>query len=101
MNVVGVKLFRGIVAGEVEPNAATVTSGAIILIIVPGVEAGIVELFAGIKLTGICKSVGRLVGSVTDPVPVEGSVIVVDPVGGRFPPAPITFTGPKQTFPVS
>ena len=56
MNVVGVKLFSGIVAGGVVPNGATVTSGEIILTIVPGVEAGIVELFAGIKLTGIFKS---------------------------------------------
>ena len=41
-NVVGVKLFRGIVGGGVVPIGATVTSGLIMLIIVPGVEAGIV-----------------------------------------------------------
>ena len=34
-NVVGVKLFRGIVGGGVVPIGATVTSGLIMLIIVP------------------------------------------------------------------
>ena len=66
-NVVGVKLFRGIVGGGVVPIGDTVTSGLIMLIIVPGVEAGMVPLLAGIITTGICKSeafvVGRSVGS--------------------------------------
>ena len=49
----GVKLFRGIVAGGVVPSGATVTSGLMMLMIVPGVEAGMVVLFAGISNTGI------------------------------------------------
>ena len=46
---VGVKLFRGIVGGTTVPTGATVIVGVIILIIVPGVVAGIVELLAGIN----------------------------------------------------
>ena len=40
LNTAGVKLFSGIVGGGVEPSGTTVTSGLIMLIIVPGVEAG-------------------------------------------------------------
>ena len=47
--IVGVKLFSGIVGGGVVPTAATVISGDTILIIVPGVEAGILLEFAGIN----------------------------------------------------
>ena len=53
LNTEGVKLFRGIVGGGVVPTGTTVTSGLIILIIVPGVAAGIVATFAGINRTGI------------------------------------------------
>ena len=37
LNVVGVKLFRGIVVGGIVPIGATVTSGLTTLITVPGV----------------------------------------------------------------
>ena len=47
--IVGVKLFSGIVGGGVVPIAATVISGRTILIIVPGVEAGMLLEFAGIN----------------------------------------------------
>ena len=98
---VGVKLFRGIVGGTIDPIGLTEIDGVIILIIVPGVVAGIVELFAGINNTGIFNPVGSNVGSAISPAPVAGSVIVVEPVGGKFSPAPIILTGPKQTCPVS
>jgi len=100
-NIVGVKLFRGTEAGGVVPIGDTVTSGEITLIIVPGVEAGIVPLLAGIVTTGILRSPGRSEGSVTLPVPVTLSVTLTDEVEGVFVPVLITFTGPKQTSPVS
>ena len=53
LKTLGVKLFRGIVVGGVVPIGATVTSGLMMLMIVPGVEAGMVVLFAGISNTGI------------------------------------------------
>ena len=69
----GVKLFRGTVGGGVVPTGLTVTSGFITLIIVPGVDAGIVELLEGINRVGNCKSVGNSVVSITLPVPVIAS----------------------------
>jgi hypothetical protein len=93
---VGVKLFRGIVGGGEVPIGLTEMFGVMILIIVPGVVAGIVELFAGMNTTGICRPVGSRLGSVTSPAPVEGSLMVVEPAGGKLLPAPITLTGPKQ-----
>ena len=53
MKTLGVKLFRGIVGGGVVPIGETVTSGLIMLMIVPGVDAGIVVLLAGMNNTGI------------------------------------------------
>ena len=101
-NVVGVKLFRGIVGGGVVPIGDTVTSGLIILIIVPGVEAGMVPLLAGIIITGICKSValGRRVGSITLPAPVTLSTILTAADDGTLVPVLIMLIGPKQTSPV-
>ena len=96
MKTLGVKLFRGIVGGGEVPIGATVTSGLIMLIIVPGVVAGIVVLFAGIKRTGICKSVGNNVVSRTIPAPVVTSAISKLLFAVTFTPAPIMFTGPKQ-----
>ena len=46
---VGVKLFSGTVGGTTVPTGTTVITGLIILMIVPGVVAGIVELLAGIN----------------------------------------------------
>ena len=100
-NIVGVKLFRGTEAGGVVPIGATVTSGAIILMMVPGVEAGIVPLLAGMVTTGILRSVGRSDGSITLPAPVTESVILTAELDGTFTPVLITFTGPKQISPVS
>ena len=100
-NIVGVKLFRGTEAGGVVPIGDTVTSGLIILIIVPGVEAGMVPLLAGIVTTGILRSPGRSDGSVTLPAPVTVSVIFTAEEDGTFVPVLITFTGPKQISPVS
>ena len=104
-NVVGVKLFRGIVGGGVVPIGATVTSGLIMLIIVPGVEAGMVPLLAGINTTGICKSEafvapGRSVGSITLPAPVTLSTILTAADDGTLVPVLIMLIGPKQTSPV-
>tara|TARA_B100001248_G_scaffold11026_1_gene7146 strand:+ start:2010 stop:2420 length:411 start_codon:yes stop_codon:yes gene_type:complete len=104
-NVVGVKLFRGIVGGGVVPIGDTVTSGLIILIIVPGVEAGMVPLLAGIIITGICKSEafvapGRRVGSITLPAPVTLSTILTAADDGTLVPVLIMLIGPKQTSPV-
>ena len=95
-NVVGVKLFRGIVGGGVVPIGDTVTSGLIMLIIVPGVEAGIVLLLAGIMTTGICKFPGRSVASVTLPAPVTLSITLVAFGDGVFAPVLITLIGPKH-----
>ena len=100
MKTVGVKLFRGIVPGGVVPIGATVISGLTILITVPGVDAGIVELFEGMKSTGICNSVGNRVISIIVPTPVVASVNVILVRSGTFPPAPITLTGPKHISPV-
>tara|TARA_B100000003_G_scaffold34171_1_gene28317 strand:+ start:1875 stop:2081 length:207 start_codon:yes stop_codon:yes gene_type:complete len=47
--IVGVKLFRGIDVGGVVPTGAIVTSGEMILIMVPGVDAGIEAELAGIN----------------------------------------------------
>ena len=47
--IVGVKLFSGIVGGGAVHTGATVISGNTILIIVPGVEAGMLFEFAGIN----------------------------------------------------
>tara|TARA_B100000212_G_C26962579_1_gene359102 strand:- start:33 stop:455 length:423 start_codon:yes stop_codon:yes gene_type:complete len=108
-NVVGVKLFRGIVGGGVVPIGDTVTSGLIMLIIVPGVEAGMVPLLAGIITTGICKSEtlppplvapGRRVGSITLPAPVTLSTILTAADDGTLVPVLIMLIGPKQTSPV-
>ena len=99
LNTAGVKLFSGIVGGGVEPSGTTVTSGLIMLIIVPGVEAGTVETLAGINRTGIDKSVGSTSASVTLPAPVVASVIATPDVG-TFTPAPIIETGPKHISPV-
>ena len=98
---VGVKLFSGTVGGTTVPTGATVTDGFTILIIVPGVVAGIVELLAGINWTGIWRSVGNSVLSATSPIPVTSSVIVTAPATKIPPPALITLTGPKQIWPVS
>ena len=92
---VGVKLFSGTVGGTTVPTGATVTAGLTILIIVPGVVAGIVELLAGINWTGIWRSVGNNVLSVTSPIPVTSSVIVTAPATKIPPPALITLTGQK------
>ena len=92
-NIVGVKLFRGTEAGGVVPIGATVTSGAIILMMVPGVEAGIVPLLAGMVTTGILRSVGRSDGSITLPAPVTESVILTAELDGTFTPVLITFLG--------
>ena len=99
-NVVGVKLFRGIVGGGVVPIGDTVTSGLIMLIIVPGVEAGIVLLLAGIITTGICKLPGRSVASVTLPAPVTLSTTFIALADGTLEPVLIMLIGPKQTSPV-
>tara|TARA_B100001989_G_C24493471_1_gene440866 strand:+ start:771 stop:1220 length:450 start_codon:yes stop_codon:yes gene_type:complete len=117
-NVVGVKLFRGIDGGGVVPIGDTVTSGLIMLIIVPGVEAGMVPLLAGIITTGICKSdvnpptvapspvppplvaPGRRVGSITLPAPVTLSTILTAADDGTLVPVLIMLIGPKQTSPV-
>ena len=77
MKTVGVKLFRGIVDGGIVPIGETVTSGFTILITVPGVEAGIVEILAGIKSTGICRLLGNKLVSVIVPTPVTASVSVI------------------------
>ena len=69
----GVKLFRGTVGGGVEPVGFTVTSGLIKLIIVPGVDAGIVELLEGINNVGNDKSVGSWLTSIILPTPVTAS----------------------------
>ena len=69
----GVKLFRGTVGGGVEPVGFTVTSGLIKLIMVPGVDAGIVELLEGINYVGNDKSVGSWFVSITLPTPVTAS----------------------------
>ena len=45
----GVKLFSGIVGGGAVPTGATVISGNTMLIIVPGVEAGILFELAGMN----------------------------------------------------
>jgi len=102
-NSPGVKLFSGIVGGGVVPIGATVMSGVTILIIVPGVVAGIVELFEGMKLIGSNKSVGRAPGvsSTIDPIPEIASVIITLALSGILDPVPIRFTGPKQTWPES
>ena len=60
LNTAGVKLFSGIVGGGVVPTGETVTSGLIILITVPGVEAGTVATFAGMNNTGIASPVGSI-----------------------------------------
>ena len=49
LNTAGVKLFSGIVGGGMVPTGTIVTSGLTMLIIVPGVEAGMVELLAGMN----------------------------------------------------
>lgn len=100
-NVVGVKLFRGIVGGGVVPIGDTVTSGLIMLIIVPGVEAGIVLLLAGIITTGICKFPGRSVASVTLPAPVTLSTTFIAFAEGMLDPVLIMLIGPKQISPVA
>ena len=101
MKTVGVKLFRGIVPGGVVPIGETVTSGFTILITVPGVDAGMVELFEGIKSTGICKSIGKRVVSITVPTPVTVSVNVKLVIEGTLAPAPIILTAPKHISPVA
>ena len=45
----GVKLFSGIVGGGAVPTGATVISGNTMLMIVPGVEAGILFELAGMN----------------------------------------------------
>ena len=45
----GVKLFSGIVGGGMVPTGTIVTSGLTMLIIVPGVEAGILFELAGMN----------------------------------------------------
>ena len=60
------------------PIGATVMSGVTILIIVPGVVAGIVALFEGMKLMGRRRSEGRPdpgVSSIIVPIPVIESTI--------------------------
>ena len=101
LKTVGVKLFRGIVPGGTVPIGETVTSGLTILMIVPGVDAGIVALFAGMNNTGICRFVASRLRSIIVPMPLVASVIVklLDP--GTSLPAPIILTGPKQISPVS
>ena len=77
------------------------------LIIVPGVEAGMVPLLAGIITTGICKSEtlpplvapGRRVGSITLPAPVTLSTILTAADDGTLVPVLIMLIGPKQTSP--
>ena len=101
MKTVGVKLFRGIVPGGTVPIGATVTSGFTILITVPGVDAGIVDTFDGIKSTGICSSVGSKVVSMIVPTPVTASVNDILVRSGTLPPAPTTLTGPKHISPVA
>ena len=99
-NVVGVKLFRGIEGGGVVPIGDTVTSGLIILIIVPGVEAGIVPLLAGIITVGICRFPGRSDPSKTLPAPVTLSTMLTAAEDGVLDPVLIMLIGPKQTSPV-
>ena len=101
LNTFGVKLFRGTVGGGVVPTGATVTSGLMTLIIVPGVDAGIVELLEGINRVGNCKSVGNKVMSITLPVPVTASERFKLVVAGTLSPAPIILIGPMQISPVS
>ena len=48
LNTDGVKLFSGIADGNCVPIGETEISGLITLIIVPGVVAGMTELFEGI-----------------------------------------------------
>tara|TARA_Y100000287_G_C14189855_1_gene339649 strand:+ start:818 stop:1153 length:336 start_codon:yes stop_codon:yes gene_type:complete len=99
LKVPGVKLFSGIVGGGGVPTGTTVISGVITLMIVPGVEEGIVETFAGINRTGIERSVGSASVSITEPAPVVVSVTEM-PLVGILTPAPITLIGPKQISPV-
>ena len=101
MKTVGVKLFRGIEGGAIVPRGETVISGLTILIIVPGVVAGIVALFAGINKTGIISPSVRSSVLMTLPTPVTLSVMFKFDKGGTFDPAPMMFTGPKQISPVS
>ena len=99
LNTAGVKLFSGIVGGGTVPTETIVTSGLTMLIIVPGVEAGIVETLAGMNKTGMERPVGNRSALLTEPSPVVVSVIVI-PFTGILTPAPIIATGPKQTSPV-
>ena len=101
LKTVGVRLFRGIVPGGTVPIGDTVTSGLTILIIVPGVEAGIVGLFDGMNKTGICNSFGSRLMSIIIPTPVTASVIFKLVDWGTSSPAPTILTGPKQISPVS
>ena len=87
--------------GGIVPIGATVTSGLTTLIIVPGVDAGIVVLLPGIKSTGRFKFVGNLVGSITVPIPVTGSVKSIFVVSGTSSPAPTILIGPIHISPVS
>ena len=80
---------------------ATVTSGLTTFIIVPGVDAGIVELFEGINRVGNCKSVGNREGSMTLPTPVTASVRFKLLDVGMLLPAPTILIGPTQISPVS
>jgi hypothetical protein len=92
------------VGGGVVPIGATVMSGVTILIIVPGVVAGIVALFLGMKLIGSIMSNGSPdpgVSSTIVPIPVIATVIIILALSGILDPVPIRFTGPKQTCPVS
>ena len=83
------------------PIAATVTSGLTILRIVPGVDAGIADMFDGMNRTGIDKSVAKRPVSITDPVPVTLSVRFKLVVSGTSSPAPTAVIGPIQISPVS
>ena len=77
LNTAGVKLFSGIVGGGTVPTETIVTSGLTMLIIVPGVEAGIVETLAGMNKTGMERPVGNRSTLLTEPAPVVVSVIVI------------------------
>ena len=101
LNVVGVKLFRGIVVGGIVPIGATVTSGLTTLITVPGVDAGIVVLLAGMNNTGRSVVVGNSVVSITSPKPVTGSVKFKFVGPGIWSPVPTRLIGPIQISPVS
>ena len=87
--------------GGIVPIGATVTSGLTTLIIVPGVDAGIVVLLAGIKSTGRFSGEVNISVLITVPTPVTESVKSKFVASGTFSPAPTILIGPRHISQVS